>query len=114
MRNVSGMLTKLVFRLVLVAAAGAVAVGISWAVASAAVSDVLGEPPPNMGKQTTTLYWKGAPTLKDHPRAWLFAYSGTRIPGTPTVRIFVSPLGKLLQVDPPNLQARMKGMRRDF
>jgi hypothetical protein len=102
------------FRLLILAVAVAIAVGVSWALASNAVSDVLGEPPPQMGRSHVTLQWRGAPGLKDHARAWLFAYQGTRVPGAPNVRIHVSPMGKLLKVEPADLASRLKSMRRDF
>ena len=102
------------FRLLIVAVVVAIAVGASWALASNTVSDVLGEPPPQTGRSHLTLYWQGAPALKDHARAWLFAYQGTRVPGAPNIRIYVSLAGKLLRVEPGDLPVRLKSMRRDF
>src|SRR5690348_13555014 len=101
-------------RLLIVAAIGAAGVGASWAIAANTVSDVLGEPPPDTGKSHLTMFWQGTPALRDHARAWLFAYTGTRIPGASTVRIYVSPTGKLLRVEPTDLAYRLKAMHRDF
>ena len=107
-------MTKIFIRLCMVAAVLAAVYGASWFAATRAVSDVLGEPPPKMGNQSTTFLWKGAATLRGHPRAWRFVYDHTFVPGAPNVRIYVSPFGRLLSAEPADLQTRLKGMHRDF
>lgn len=91
---------------------GAVALGISWIGAYTAVGKLLGAPPPEMGKQTTTLLWKGMPHYRGHPRAWLFAFGPTRIPGAEKVQIFVSPTGEIITTEPADLDKRLEAFRR--
>jgi len=108
------MLTKLFIRLCMAAAVAAFAVGASWLAATRAVSKVLGEPPPKMGSQTTTFLWRGPPNIAGRPWAWRFVYSHTVVPGAPNVRIYVTPFGRLLSAEPADLQARLKGMHKDY
>ena len=82
--------------------------GASWAGAYTAVGTLLGSPPPEMGRQTTTFLWHGMPQRAGHPRVWRFAFGPTRIPGAPTVVIYVTPLGRLVETDPADLEARIK------
>ena len=97
------------FWLTLMAAfAAALLLGASWAGAYTAVGMLLGSPPPEMGKQTTTFLWQGSPELPGHPRVWRFVFAPTRIPGAPTVRIYVTPLGRVVETEPPDLEARVK------
>ena len=86
----------------------ALLVGASWAVARFTVGNLLGDPPPEMGRQSTALLWQGAPELPGHPRVWRFAFGPTRIPGAPTVRVYVTPLGHLVETEPADLEARVK------
>jgi hypothetical protein len=88
-------------------AAGLLA-GASWLGAYAAVGTLLGAPPPEMGTQTTTFLWHGMPQAPGHPRVWRFAFGPTRIPGAPTVRIYVTPLGRVVAIEPADLEARIK------
>jgi hypothetical protein len=60
-----------------------------------------------MGTQTTTFLWNGLPQLRGHPRAWSFAFTPTRIPGAPNVRVYVSPFGRVLLTEPADLPARL-------
>ena len=100
------------FWLTLMAAfAAALLAGASWAGATFAVGSLLGAPPPVMGTQTTTFLWNGMPQLPDHPRVWLFAFGPTQIPGAPTVRIYVTPLGRVVETEPANLEALLKAFR---
>ena len=97
------------FWLTLMAAFGvALVLGASWAVAYNTVANLLGDPPPVMGKQSTTLLWQGAPELPGHPRVWRFSFGPTLIPGAPAVRIYVTPLGQLVETQPADLPARVK------
>jgi hypothetical protein len=103
-------MTRLFWYAVIAAVVAVVVAGISWTLAQNTVNDVLGDPPPEMGKTQTTFLWDGMPRMPEHPRAWRFAYSPTRIPGAPTVRIYVSPMGHLLQTEPRDLMARVTAM----
>ena len=103
------------FWMTLVAAfAGALLLGASWAAAYNAVADVLGAPPPEMGRESTTLLWEGAPELPGHPRVWRFAFGPTLIPGAPTARVYVTPLGQLVRTEPADLADRVKRMTRGY
>jgi hypothetical protein len=81
--------------------------GASYAAAYSAVGTLLGAPPPVMGRQSTTLLWKGAPELRGHPRVWRISYSPTLIPGASSVRIYISPGGKIVYTVPEDLRARL-------
>ena len=102
---------RFVWKLIGLAVVVAVVAGVSWMLAYNTVDDVLGDPPPQMGDQKTTFLWYGMPRTKDHPRVWRFAFGPTLIPGAPRVTIFVSPLGKLVRLEPADLDARLKIMR---
>ena len=101
-------MARLVRLIVFLALGAAVAVGVSWALAYNRVANLLGDPPPQMGSQTTTFLWDGMPQVEGHPRVWSFAYAPTLIPGARNVRIYVTPLGGLLQTEPADLAARVK------
>jgi hypothetical protein len=104
-------MARLAWYTVLLVIVAAIAAGTSWAVAYNTVDDVLGAPPPAMGKRSTRFLWEGVPRLPDRPRAWLFTFGPTRIPGAPNVRIYVSPTGRLLRTEPADLASRVKFMR---
>jgi hypothetical protein len=88
-------------RLSLILALGAATVvGISWALAIHRLDVLLGDPPPQMGTQTTTFLWE--------ERVWRFAFAPTRIPDAPSVRVYITPLGQLAQTVPADLAARLK------
>lgn len=102
-------MARLIWWTLILAVLGALLVGASWAAAFATVGDLLGAPPPQMGRQVTQLLWKGAPQLRGHPRAWLFAFGPTLIPGAPNVRIYVAPTGRILLTEPADLPSRLRG-----
>jgi hypothetical protein len=103
------------FWMTLVAAfVGALLLGASWAAAFYTMGSLLGAPPPEMGTQSTVLLWQGAPELPGHPRVWRFAFGPTRIPGAPTVRIYVTPFGDLVKTEPADLAERVKLMERGY
>jgi hypothetical protein len=103
------------FWMTLMAAFGAaLLLGASWAAAFFVVGDLLGAPPPELGKQSTDLLWQGAPELPGHPRVWRFAFGPTRIPGAPTVRIYVNPFGHLVKTEPADLAERVKLLERGY
>ncbi len=103
-------MARLFWLMVMAAIGAALVLGASWAAAYTAVANVLGAPPPQMGTQSTALLWQGAPELPGHPRVWRFAFGPTRIPGAPTVRIYVTPLGHLVETEPADLEARVKAL----
>src|SRR2546425_4465258 len=92
------------FWLTLMAAfAGALLLGASWAAAFYTLGDLLGAPPPEMGKQSTDFLWQGAPELPEHPRVWRFAFGPPPLPGAPPPRIYINPLGPLVTTQPAAL-----------
>lgn len=86
--------------------------GASWALAYSSVGTLLGSPPPQMGTQSTTFLWNGLPRVRGHPRVWRFAFSPTVIPGASSVRIYVSPTGRVVQTEPTNLPDLLNDFRR--
>jgi len=97
--------------MVMAAFGAALLAGVSWIVASTTVSSLLGEPPPDMGTQSTTFLLPGSPAAPGHQWMWRFAFGPTRIPGAPTVRVYVTPLGRVVETEPGNLQALLKALR---
>jgi len=95
----------------IVAFVAALLAGASWAGAYFAVGELLGAPPPEMGSESTTFLWQGMPQVAGHPRVWRFAFGPTKIPGAPTVRIYVTPLGQVVQTEPADLAERVKALR---
>ena len=104
-------MARLFWWTIMAAFAAALLAGASWAAAFYAVGDLLGSPPPAMGTQTTTFLWSGMPQLPGNPRVWRFAFGPTQIPGAPTVRIYVTPLGRVVETEPANLAALLKAFR---
>lgn len=102
-------MARLLWYLLIAAFIGALVTGASYAAAFSTVGTVLGAPPPKMGKRTVDLFWKGAPDVPGHPRAWRFTFGPTLIPGARSVRIWVAPTGRLLQVEPLDLRGRIAG-----
>jgi hypothetical protein len=100
---------RLLWYLLIAAFVGALVTGASYAVAYSTVGTLLGAPPPKMGRQKVDLLWKGAPELPGHPVVWRFTFGPTLIPGAPAVRIWVGPMGRLVQTEPQNLPARLAG-----
>src|SRR6266566_548339 len=96
-------MARLFWLTVMAAFVAALLAGASWAAALSAVGTLLGAPPPEMGHQSTTLLWQGAPQLAGHPRVWRFAFA-------PTVRIYVSPFGRVVATDPADLAERVKAL----
>ena len=103
---------RLLWFLIVAAFVFALLAGASWAAAFYRVGDLLGAPPPEMGKQSTTFVWKGLRNVRGHPRAWRFAYGPTHIPGAPNAVIYVSPTGQLLGTEPTDLPDRLRDFRR--
>lgn len=82
--------------------------GASWGLASAHVADMLGAPPPNMGKLHTELKLGGAKGLKGNPRVWKFTYAPTILPGVPVATFYVDLTGHVLRTEPASLPAVLR------
>ena len=104
-------MNRLIWWLLILAFLGSLCLAGSFAAAHVAVGRTLGDPPPDMGTSNIDLAWKGAPKLRGHPRAWVFRYRDTSIPGAPTVRIYVSLTGKLLATEPTDLPTKLRSFR---
>ena len=74
--------------------------GASWAAAYYNLGIFLGAPPPQMGTQHTAFLWEGS---GQRAKVWQFAFGPTSIPGAPSVRIYISPTGKVVSTDPGDL-----------
>jgi hypothetical protein len=109
-------MARLFWLILILAAVAVVVTGASWAAAYSSIGTFLGAPPPQMGKQTTTIQWHGdwhtLTQLREHPPVWRFAFAPTVIPGASTVRIYVDPWGHIVSTDPPDLEAKLVAFRR--
>ena len=103
-----GSMARLLKFILILAFGGAALVGVSLGLAIHRVNVLLGDPPPNMGTQTTTLLWDGMRAVEGHPRGWLFAFRPTVIPEARDVRIYITLLGQVVQTEPADLAARLK------
>src|SRR3989441_9185758 len=103
-----GSMARLIRLTLFLALAAALVVGGSWALAYNGVATLLGDPPPQMGIQTTTFLWDGLTQMEGAPRVWCFAFYPTLIPGAQSVRIYVTPTGRVIQTEPADLAVRVK------
>jgi hypothetical protein len=101
-------MARLIRLILLLAVVAAILAAASWGVALHRVDVLLGDPPPQMGKQSTTFLWDGLAQVEGRPKVWRFAFGPTRIPGARDVGIYVSPLGKVVLLEPADLAARVK------
>jgi hypothetical protein len=101
-------MARLVWLVFMAAVVGALLTGASFAAAYFAVGELLGAPPPNMGKRSVTFLWEAGPSRRDRAKAWRFTFGPTRIPGAPNVTVYVSPTGKVLQAYPADLAERIE------
>jgi hypothetical protein len=111
-RASGGNMARLFWFLLIAAFAAMLVMGASWAVAYNSVGGLLGSPPPEMGKQSTSIQWQGLSQLREHPPVWRFAFAPTRIPGAAAVRIYVNPWGKIVSTEPADLEAKLRACRR--
>ena len=101
-------MARLIWLTLMLALGAALLALTSMVAAYARVDNLLGAPPPQMGESKTTFLWDGMPKHPEHPRVWLFSYGPTSIPGAPKVRIYVSPIGRLIRTEPADLADRLK------
>jgi hypothetical protein len=100
-------MARLFWLILMLAFAGALVAGVSWAIAYNSVGTVLGAPPPQMGTQTTTFLWR-APGQQHRRPVWSFAFGPTLIPGAARVRILVTPTGEVVRTEPADLADRLR------
>src|SRR3989440_12714831 len=99
-------MARLFWLTVMAAFVAALLAGASWAAALMAVGTLLGAPPPEMGTQSSTFLWQGAPQLAGHPRVGGFSFGATGIPGAPPVRIYFTPLRPVAGTEAADLAGR--------
>ncbi len=83
----------------------------SYLGARATAGGLLGPNPP-VGSRSIDFAFGGVATLRGNPRAWVFTYRSSQLPGVSGVRVYVSPTGKLIATDPPDLQRRLEAYER--
>jgi uncharacterized protein YneF (UPF0154 family) len=97
-------LFKLLFFLALVAG---VLAGMSYVGARARVGTLLGSNPP-LGNRSIRFEFEGVSNLPGQPRAWVFTFGSSTLPGVSHVRIVVSPTGEILSFEPRDLDIRLE------
>lgn len=101
-------LLKIVFVLALV---GGLLYGASYAGSRAAAGKVVGPNPSFMGDRTIQLNLKGVEELDGNPRAWIYTYGPTELPGVREATIYVTLEGKIIRTRPRNLAERIERYR---
>jgi hypothetical protein len=86
----------------------------SYAGARFTAGELVGGPRSPVEGRTSTFSFRGVESVKGNPRAWVFTYSRVGLAGVNRVRIVVSVTGKLLAVQPPDLEARLVAYRRSL
>jgi hypothetical protein len=105
-------MARLFWYLVMLAFVAALLMGASWAIAFHTVGDLLGAPPPQMGRQHTRVIWADPRRTPTQPYFWRYSFEPTVIPGAPSVQIDVSPLGHIITTFPPDLARRLADFHR--
>ena len=97
---------KLIKYIAVLALLGGLATGGSYAGAYFAQGKITGVEDP-LGRRTVKLHWQGYDSLPGRPRAWVFRYTGGKVPGVTSAVIVVSLTGKVLKTKPVDLQERV-------
>jgi hypothetical protein len=66
------------------------------------VGQILGTESP-LSERTIQFNYHGVPELRGHPRAWVFTYRRTQLPGTPVAQFFISYNAEIIATRPPDL-----------
>ena len=86
--------------------------GASYAGSRAAVGKVVGSTNPTfLGQRDIRLSLRGVEELDGNPRAWVYTYGPTKLPGVREATIYVSLEGKLIRTSPRNLAERIQRYR---
>ena len=88
-----------------------VVIGVSYIGARARTSVFLGSPLPDLGPRVVEFNYDGIPEFTGNPKAWTITYGPGQLPGTPRIRVFVSPTGRLIGTLPRDLQTRLSAYR---
>lgn len=67
---------------------------------------LLGNEPPLTGR-TMHFDYKGVPELPGHPRAWVFTYTKSKLPGVTRAQIYVSFNGRIIATRPRDLEQKI-------
>ena len=100
------MIFRLIKWLIVLAMVGAALTAASYAGARFTAGRLLGPEPPLSGR-TVQFVYKGVEQLPGKPRAWVFTYTQSSLPGVRSARIYVSPTGKLIAIRPRDLDRRL-------
>lgn len=88
--------------IVVLGAISGLAMGASYVGARAAAGKFLGPEPPLTGREVS-LKLGGVDDLEGNPRAWVFTYTQSQLPGVRSAVIYLSLTGKIIQTRPRNL-----------
>lgn len=100
------MIFRLIKWLIVLAMVGAGLAAASYAGARFTAGRMLGPQPPLSGR-TVQFEYKGVEELPGKPRAWVFTYTRSQLPGVRSARIYVTPTGKLITTRPRDLDRRL-------
>jgi hypothetical protein len=102
---------RLIKWVMMLAVVGGVLAAVSYVGARATAGQFVGSNPP-LGRRTIRFAFGGISSLNTTPRAWVFTYGSTSLPGVERAQIIVSPTGKLLATRPPDLERRLEQQAR--
>ena len=101
-------MARLVWLVFMAALVGTLLAGASFGAAVFGVGDLLGAPPPDMGRRSVTVPLGRRAQPAGSCKGVALCVPSTRIPGAPDVTIYISPTGKVLQAYPADLPDRIK------
>ena len=96
-------LIKWIFVLAMI---GAALVGVSYAGAGISAASFVGSDAP-VSNREITFDFDGVRDLPGRPNAWGVTYRASQLPGTRTVQLIVSPMGRVLATRPTDLDLRV-------
>lgn len=99
--------------LVVIAFVGGALTTASYAGARFTAGRFLGPKAP-VSRRTDQFAFEGVTGLPGKPRAWVFTYRASEMPGIKAVQIFVSPTGRLLATVPGDLDIRLDAYERSL
>jgi len=100
-------MSKLFKWLLVLSFAATLLAGGSYAAARVTVGKFVGTKPPLSGR-TVTFSFGGVEHLRGNPPAWIVSYRRSQLPGVQQATFYVSPTGKLIAVDPADLDVRLE------
>ena len=80
--------------------------GYSYLSSRFTVGQILGPNPPLSGR-TIAFPYRGVPELPGNPRAWVFTYHRSELPGVHQAQMLLSPTGQIIATRPRDLKARL-------